>query len=410
MMKEVRFIHTADLHLDTPFRGFVSLPKELYRRIENSTFQAFENVVRIAIEERCDFIIIAGDLYDGENRSLRAQSFMKKQCERLREHDIDVFIIHGNHDHLSGSWNSFAWPSNVHFFSEQLECKVARTKTGAVVHLYGFSYGQREVYVNMTPYYKKSGIADFHIGILHGQAEGISAHDPYAPFRVQELVEKQFDYWALGHIHTFMKLDDTIYYPGNIQGRHVKEVGEKGCLLVTLKQSLLSPLVTFKKTATIIWEKIEISINHLTTVDELRERIEERLEQLTDYNRFLLCQITFIGHGPLHSLFHDDEERNEFFTILNEGLYDEYNVWIVNFENHTQSFIDRNNYLQKDDFIGDVLRINDCYTADVQDEIFKELFKHRKAKKYLDQFSEKEFAEMKRIAEEKILSFLLKDE
>lgn len=409
-MKEIRFIHTADLHLDTPFRGLASLPKELFRIVENSTFTAFENIVQLAIDERCDFIIIAGDLYDGANRSLRAQSFIKKQFERLLEHHIDVFIIHGNHDHLSGSWSQFSWPSNVHYFSESLECKSFRTKSNTIVHLYGFSYGQREVYENMTSYYQKLDGADFHIGILHGQAEGMSAHAPYAPFRVEELLQKHFDYWALGHIHTYKKLHSTIYYPGNIQGRHIKEDGEKGCLLVTLKQSLSSPHVSFHTTSAIVWEKLEVPINDLTTIDELRARMEEQLACLTKDERPILCQIQFSGHGELHSLFLDDEEMNEFLSIANEELYDEYKVWIVNYENHTHSFIDRNAFVQKDDFIGDILRINDSYHVEGQDEIFQELFKHRRAKKYIEPFSNKEFAEIKRKAEEKILSYLLEDE
>lgn len=408
-MKEIRFIHTADLHLDTPFRGLMTLPKDLYEKIENSTFIAFENVVQTAIKEQCDFIIIVGDLYDVANRSLRAQSFMKKQCQKLLQYEIDVFIVHGNHDHLSGNWTTFTWPTNVYFFSDEVECKAIQTKSGAIVHLYGFSYPKRDVYENIVPYYKKIDPADFHIGILHGQVEGASNHAPYAPFQVSELVEKQFDYWALGHIHTYMRLDPTIYYPGNIQGRHIKETGEKGCLLVTLSEWMDEPNVEFKPTASIIWEKLYVSIEEIETVEQLRHQIEEQLAEIAKEAHFVLCHLQFCGHGLLHSFLSDKDEVHEFLAIINEEVQFNYDVWIVNYENDTIPLIDREFYKQKDDFIGDLLKVSDRYQVDDQEKIFQDLFKHRRAKKYLENFSEKEFNQIKNDAELTILSFLLKE-
>lgn len=104
-MKQVKFIHAADLHLDSPFKGMeMNVSQSVWERMKQSTFESFERIVDKAIQERVDFVLLAGDLYDEETRSLRAQVFVREQMKRLSQYDIPVFIIHGNHDHLGGSW------------------------------------------------------------------------------------------------------------------------------------------------------------------------------------------------------------------------------------------------------------------------------------------------------------------
>lgn len=407
-MKEVRFVHTADLHLDTPFIGLSALPEHLYHLVEKSTFQAFQNVVQIAIEKRADFIIIAGDLYDGAHRSLRAQSFLKKACEQLKAYGIALFIVHGNHDHLSGSWRNFVWPNNVHFFKGEVECKPFCTKSGASVHLYGFSYEKREVYENMAQFYVKESGASFHIGILHGQAEGMKEHEPYAPFKVSELLEKDFDYWALGHVHSYAKLAENIYYSGNIQGRHIKETGKKGCLFVTLNEGNKAPRVEFLETAAVLWEKATVSITDVTTIDELQQKIESALTKRHFNGRPVLYAVHFTGHGELHSFLLEKEEVREFIAIINEELYAEHRVWIVHYTNDTVAYIDRKEYLQKEDFLSDILHASDRYSSEDQYEIFQELFTHRKGKKYVFPFTKEDFRQIKREAEALILGYLSK--
>lgn len=129
-METVKFIHCADLHLDSPFVGLKTLPKPIYDEMKESTFHAFSNVVDLAIDEAVDFVIIAGDLYDGEDRSIRAQLFLKKELERLEKEDIHVFIIHGNHDHLGGKWTKVNMPFNAHIFKTKAEMIPYTTKNG----------------------------------------------------------------------------------------------------------------------------------------------------------------------------------------------------------------------------------------------------------------------------------------
>ncbi|WP_262421881.1 metallophosphoesterase family protein [Bacillus aquiflavi] len=234
-MKKTTFIHTADLHLDSPMIGLSGLPNHIFKRVRESTFKAFKAVTDEAIRRHVDFIIFAGDLFDGEDRSIRAQAHFRNEMERLGQHGIQAFVIHGNHDHLNGSWHHLSMPGNVHVFTHHVEYKAFQNESGAVVYLYGFSYPERHIYDDMTPYYQKALGADFHIGILHGHNEGGSEHSRYAPFKVNNLLHKEFHYWALGHIHKRTILHDEPYivYPGNIQGRNRSELGMKGCYAVT---------------------------------------------------------------------------------------------------------------------------------------------------------------------------------
>lgn len=259
-MKTVRFIHTADLHLDSPFLGLKHLPSQLFRRIQESTFQALTKIVDAAIEKKVDFIVIVGDLFDGEDRSIKAQSQLRNELARLKEHEIAVFITYGNHDHLAGNWLQLDMPDHVYTFNDHVEVIPYVTKSGATVHLYGFSYRKRHLFKRKITEYEKKAGADFHIGLLHGQYEGGSElHQPYAPFTKNELLEKNMDYWALGHVHKreILHTDPYIVYPGNIQGRHRKEEGKKGCYAVTLNEQGQTTL-EWIDTAKVYWKKVAI--------------------------------------------------------------------------------------------------------------------------------------------------------
>ena len=143
-MTDVRFLHIADLHLDSPFKGISSIPKEQWKDIRESTFHAFSNIIEYAVENKPDFVLIVGDIYDGENRSLRAQHLFQKGMEALQAEGIPVFICYGNHDHLSGNWVRFQLPENVYVFGE--ECRNKNIKlNGEKVHITGFSYKERHI-------------------------------------------------------------------------------------------------------------------------------------------------------------------------------------------------------------------------------------------------------------------------
>ncbi|EIZ2750585.1 exonuclease SbcCD subunit D [Listeria monocytogenes] len=278
-MKEIQFLHMADLHLDSPFIGLSTLPQPLFSAIQESTFQSLERITTVAIKEAVDFVLIAGDIYDSEDQSVRAQARFAKEMKRLEAANIPVFMIHGNHDFIEKHKEKLALPSNVHVFSEQVEVMSYKTVTGVSVNIYGFSYNERHIRSSRVDEYKIQGDADFHIALLHGsEVSSSEEHDVYAPFRVQEISKKGFDYWALGHIHKRQLLAESpsIYYPGNIQGRNRKESGEKGASIVTLSEA--STTIDFIGTSPIIWEEAVITLPENSEINAFYRETTKLLE------------------------------------------------------------------------------------------------------------------------------------
>ncbi|EHA1370627.1 exonuclease SbcCD subunit D [Listeria monocytogenes] len=278
-MKEIQFLHMADLHLDSPFIGLSTLPQPLFSAIQESTFQSLERITTVAIKEAVDFVLIAGDIYDSEDQSVRAQARFSKEMKRVEVANIPVFMIHGNHDFIEKHKEKLTLPSNVHVFSEQVEVMSHKTATGVSVNIYGFSYNERHIRSSRVDKYKIQGNADFHIALLHGsEVSSSEEHDVYAPFRVQEISKKGFDYWALGHIHKRQLLAESpsIYYPGNIQGRNRKESGEKGASIITLSEA--STTIDFIGTSPIIWEEAVITLPENSEINAFYRETTKLLE------------------------------------------------------------------------------------------------------------------------------------
>ncbi|EAE1480660.1 exonuclease SbcCD subunit D [Listeria monocytogenes] len=278
-MKEIQFLHMADLHLDSPFIGLSTLPQPLFSAIQESTFQSLERITTVAIKEAVDFVLIAGDIYDSEDQSVRAQARFSKEMKRLEVANIPVFMIHGNHDFIEKHKEKLTLPSNVHVFSEQVEVMSHKTATGVSVNIYGFSYNERHIRSSRVDKYKIQGNVDFHIALLHGsEVSSSEEHDVYAPFRVQEISKKGFDYWALGHIHKRQLLAESpsIYYPGNIQGRNRKESGEKGASIITLSEA--STTIDFIGTSPIIWEEAVITLPENSEINAFYRETTKLLE------------------------------------------------------------------------------------------------------------------------------------
>lgn len=280
MNQVVQFIHGADLHLDSPFIGLKTLPDFLWEKIYQSTFTALTNLVNHAIDKQVDFVMLAGDIYDSDDRSVKAQAFLKAEMERLNQAEIPVFICHGNHDYIENSGLHLKMPENVELFSETVETKWLTTKNGERIAVSSFSYNSRWMRKRMiTEYPKKHETADFHIGMLHGFSEGLeTSHGHYAPFTINELKSKGYDYWALGHIHTrqVLEIQPPILYAGNTQGRSSKETGIKGCELVTL--TLGDSSIETLETQDIQWETLEISLAKRSTLDDVYRKIKETIE------------------------------------------------------------------------------------------------------------------------------------
>lgn len=408
-MDTIKFIHTADLHLDSPFKGLNHLPAPIFEKLTESTFSAFHSIIELAIHEHVDFVLIAGDLFDNNIRSLKAQISLRKGFEKLAKADIYVYVIHGNHDHLGGSWAQISWPENVHFFSKDVEMRPFIKNEKTLAHIYGFSYPKRAVTENMVKYFNKTEGALYHIAMLHGNLEGKEEHDPYAPFTVQQLLEKKFDYWALGHIHKQQLLHKNPYiiYPGNIQGRHKKETGEKGCFIVEAKKAEMK--LRFVPCSSIIWETIPIAIDGLETVDELMIAINKNKQLYRSHYEGTILSLYLTGSSSLYEQLNDSQFLNQLSEIVNEGeeLEDCF-VWVAAIHNDTVPPYNRELLKAETNFISDLLKQIDNYNDRFFEDSLKVVLSNHKANFFLQNFNDDKQEIMKQ-AERLLLHELLKE-
>ncbi|KRK36874.1 metallophosphoesterase family protein [Levilactobacillus parabrevis] len=254
----MKFIHAADLHLDSPFLGLQHLPNALLAQVRASTFTAATKVFDKAIAEHVDFVLLAGDLFDRAEQSVAAQAYLFEQFGRLNDAGIPALISFGNHDYLADQHQTVAYPANVTVFGPEVGTQMLTLASGETVAISGFSYPQRWVPEDQVIQFPTHAATDWHIGMLHG-AVSTGSGDHYAPFTVAELLAKHYDYWALGHIHHRQALNDQppILYAGNTQGRAITETGTKGAYLVTSRTGQLVP--EFFETSTINWEMANLS-------------------------------------------------------------------------------------------------------------------------------------------------------
>src|SRR5262249_32239829 len=231
-MESLRFIHAADLHLESPFRGVGDIAPKLREQLQSATVEAFQRVIDHTIQSKADFLILAGDLYDSRDRSLRALLNFRRQMERLADRDISVYIVHGNHDPLNGWGGEFQLPPNVTTFSGRTDTEPFVRRGREVASITGVSYTRERGLENLAASFKPNGNSPYSIAVLHANVGSQAGHADYAPTTVEELSAAGFSYWALGHVHTRSVLASEpamIVYPGNTQGRHAREGGERGC-------------------------------------------------------------------------------------------------------------------------------------------------------------------------------------
>lgn len=294
----MKFIHAADLHLDTPFQGLQGLPAELQQRLLRAPLASLARLVDLALNEQVDFVLLVGDLFDQAQQSVQAQAALMVQLERLNEAQIPVILSFGNHDFQSdeADWH---FPANVHAFGSQVETVTLTTAQQTRVAITGFSYSQRWLTTDLSAQFPlKSPTADYQIGMWHGQTGVVGDH--YAPFSITELLSKHYDYWALGHIHQRQLLNQQppIAYPGNSQGRQRNETGEKGCLLVTsTADHKLTPV--FKPLAEIIWQdwqpKLVGALSRTTLLAQLTDQLNVAMTTPTQLVTLTLpatCELT----------------------------------------------------------------------------------------------------------------------
>ena len=276
----IRFIHAADIHLDSPLKGLAKRHNLPIDKILSATRNALVNLVTLAIDEKVDFVLLAGDVYDGDPEDLSANFHFNQQMGRLNQKNIKVVMITGNHDAKSKISRPLSPPKNLTILSTDNPESFEITKQGEVIAIiHGQGFLKQAETRNLATTYPAPIAGKLNIGILHTSLDGRDGHDNYAPTTKIELINKGYSYWALGHVHTREEVHQKPYiiFPGNIQGRHIRETGAKGCYLVTFKDNHEAQL-DFKPLDVFRWEAITINLEGIEEESEFEGKLAETVE------------------------------------------------------------------------------------------------------------------------------------
>jgi len=299
---DCKFLHAADLHLDSPLRGLAAEQDSPIQALRGATRRAFENLVDLALQEEVDFVLLAGDLYDGSWQDLSTGIFLARQLGRLGEHAIRVFAVVGNHDAESRITKALEKPQNLTLFPADLPHTVVLPELGVALH--GQSYRQQHVLDNLAAGFPAALPGLCNIGLLHTSLDGREGHAPYAPCKLDELRSRGYQYWALGHVHQSEVVceDPFVVFPGCLQGRHIRESGPKGCYLVTASENTITSLDWYPLDV-VRWSLCRVNLGRSATladvVTEVREALSQTLIQAS--GRILAVRILLEGNSPIHA-------------------------------------------------------------------------------------------------------------
>ncbi len=303
-----RFLHAADAHIDSPLEGLDAYDGAPVDALRGATRAAFENLVRLALDERVDFLLLAGDVYDGDWKDFSTGLFFTRQMRRLREHGIPVYLIAGNHDAASVLTRRLSLPDNVHVFSTRVA--ESQEVPGLPVAIHGRGFPHRAVPENLVPDYPARSPERFNIGLLHTSLTGAPGHDAYAPCSLADLGGKGYQYWALGHVHQPRVLARApwVVYPGNTQGRHIREAGARGCRLVTVGDDLEVVDAEFRALDVVRWARLEVDVSEVEDGAAVHARIGAALARAgaEAEGRLLAARVVLIGATNLHGALKRD--------------------------------------------------------------------------------------------------------
>ena len=360
----MRFIHTADLHIDSPLRGLSRYEGAPLERLRGATRRALERLVDLALDEQVDFVLIAGDLYDRDWQDFHTGLFVREQMVRLGRKGIRVFIVQGNHDARGVITRQIPWPDHVKVFSSRSAETVRLDALGVAIH--GHSFPDREVPEDLVPGYPMAVPGCFNIGLLHTSLTGIGGHDTYAPTTLPDLKSRGYDYWALGHIHARQVVCEQprVVFPGNLQGRHARETGPKGCELVTVEGARIT--ASFMPLAVVRWHQIGIDLQPVKTLDELPLRVAQALKLAASEDGDVLHAVRMVLSGETHLHALESRQPGTLAAAVQAAAQDVSGaeVWIEQVRLDLRSPLDRSRVEQGDDALGELVRWVDLLAND----------------------------------------------
>lgn len=371
-----KFIHAADLHIDSPLKGLDNYEGAPVDEIRGATRKALENLVNLAIEEKVAFVLFAGDIYDGDWPDFNTGLFFIKQMAILQSEGIKVYMVAGNHDADNKMTKKLPMPDNVYIFSSKKSETVLIDEFESAIH--GQSFATVSTSENLATGFPASKNNYFNIGLLHTSADGREGHADYSPCTLNHLINKGYDYWALGHIHKreVLNEDPLIVFPGNTQGRHARETGQKGCTLITVKDGNIEA-ADHHCLDVLRWDRCEVDVSGVENTEEILRLLKGALDKVVMENPecTLAVRIVVMGVAKAHYEIHRDTDNfvNECRAQVLSSFGEK--IWVEKVKIETSPPAGTDSNLDGQDLIHGILkRIEDISSNDDElGEIIKQL-------------------------------------
>ncbi len=351
----MKVVHAADLHIDSPLAGLDRYESAPVEEIRSATRRALENLVALCVSEKVALLLIAGDLFDGDWRDYSTGLFFSQQMSVLKEAGVEVVAVRGNHDAASQIEKHLRLPDNVFVFSHEQATSRAYEDLGVVVH--GQSYRHREEQENLARHYPKRWDSYVNIGLLHTSVSGRPGHATYAPTTLDELLEKGYDYWALGHVHQREVLSEApwVVFSGNLQGRHVREEGQKGATLITIEEGAVQR-VEHRSVDVVRFIRLRVVVDAEASaeavVDELARAIGDA--SASAEGRTLVVRAIATGSSAAHArlVFEREHWLQELRALSGEAG----SVWVEDLRVETRPLQSAEARAQRGDALGELVR------------------------------------------------------
>lgn len=353
----MKLVHAADLHLDSPLTGLERYEGAPVDQIRGATRRALENLVDLCLKEDAAVLLLAGDLYDGNWKDYSTGLFFAKQMVRLRQSGVRVVLVRGNHDAASQITKNLTLPDNVRELPSSRPATVIFEDLGLAIH--GQSFATRAVTDDLGSRYPEPVRDLLNVGLLHTCASGRPGHEPYAPCSLQTMISKGYDYWALGHVHQREVLAEHpwVVFPGNLQGRQVRESGPKGATVVTIEDARITDVV-HQPLDVVRWITCDVDLTDAADGDDVVQIVRQRLEEASNGadGRTLAARLVLNGRTRAHSSLvsdweqYESEIRNAAIDIADDAL------WIERIRLTTATPVDLHRLAEREDAIGQVVR------------------------------------------------------
>ena len=400
-MFPVRYIHAADLHLDAAFRGISREASggSLAARLRGATFTALERLFALCEKEKPDFLVIAGDVYNEEDRSIKAQMALRDGCERLAACGVRVFLAHGNHDPLSSRLQALHWPSNTVIFGDSVESHIVYRDNAPVAVVHGISHATArearnlaQAFARLSPEAAPETAGCFQLGVLHCTLDDATHADRYAPCTLADLKVTGLDAWALGHVHERRIACESpfVAYPGNIQGLHIHEAGPRGCLLVTATPSSVPSPATqedqnpefacasaFHALGPIQWDTLDVDVEGVSQLDRVESAVLDAMEKAAARSSVgcetLMLRVRLTGRTELDAVLRAPEGNADLAERLRDIPAGRPLTWLKDLTVDTKPLLDMESLYQREDLLGETLRLARGLRQDDDAESLREL-------------------------------------